>query len=178
MCHWFWLTSLFVIFVRSVIRIVKRFVVHLYNLIGCCVRSHGINLTDYNWFLKISVLCYIKKQFYWWRKPKYPRKTTDLPQVTDKLYRIIYKCAKCKRRSSVWNKSKIKIFAFLFILTMFVCIIVILCTCLMPINLYFIYKWEYVLLFYQNLLWSFNDKKTYFIYTYHCLYFIDNNSVS
>ena len=25
-------------------------------------------------------------QFYWWRKPDYPEKTTDLPQVTDKLY--------------------------------------------------------------------------------------------
>ena len=24
-------------------------------------------------------------QFYWWRKPKYPEKTTDLPQVTDIL---------------------------------------------------------------------------------------------
>ena len=24
-------------------------------------------------------------QFYWWRKPEYPEKTTDLPQVTDKL---------------------------------------------------------------------------------------------
>jgi hypothetical protein len=23
--------------------------------------------------------------FYWWRKPEYPEKTTDLPQVTDKL---------------------------------------------------------------------------------------------
>ena len=28
-------------------------------------------------------------QFYWWRKPGYQEKTTDLPQVTDKLFHII-----------------------------------------------------------------------------------------
>jgi hypothetical protein len=28
-------------------------------------------------------------QLYWWRKPEYPEKTTDLSQVTAKLYYIM-----------------------------------------------------------------------------------------
>jgi hypothetical protein len=82
-----------------------------YNYIGIfnvmCIQINGkssISKIDYcnniKWFLSFNMfVCmmplstifqlYRGGQFYWWRKPEYPEKTTDLSQVTDKLYHIM-----------------------------------------------------------------------------------------
>ena len=48
-----------------------------------CVYWLDLWLMDFN---NISVISW--HQFYWYSNPKYPEETTDLSQVTDKLYHI------------------------------------------------------------------------------------------
>ena len=48
------------------------------------------------WFMVFNatfknIQLYHGGQFYLWRKPEYPKKTTDLSQVTDKLYQMLYR---------------------------------------------------------------------------------------
>jgi hypothetical protein len=42
-----------------------------------------VNPTYNDVVVTVVIVCYRRSQFYWWRKPEYPEKTTHLQQGTD-----------------------------------------------------------------------------------------------